>query len=161
MCRDLRRILLPSLVRWCFATAASFRKDDPFTKMKNPTSVALFECEDPAAIVARKLRDAGFNARVKIRNQAEPGLDDQDPFLSTYRVIVPAIQAARAMSWCREFDAAEGLLAHALCCPECGSLRVMSVANPRAGDGFFCEACHATWKGLPVDALMNHDHTVL
>jgi hypothetical protein len=127
--------------------------------MKNPTLVASFDSEDPAVIVARKLRDAGFNARVKIDGRIQSAVDDLLVPLRTFRVLVPAVQAARAMSWCREFDAAEALLSHALRCPECGSLRV----SPRNGespvsDGFRCEACHSTWTPSRLHELADHGH---
>ena len=83
--------------------------------MKNPTSIAAFEKVEPAGLVASRLREAGFDA--KVRSEAHAPMENSArPREEMHRVLVPAEQSVRALSWCREFDAAEGLLSDALRC---------------------------------------------
>lgn len=131
-------------------------------RMKNPTAIASFESEDAAGRVARKLRDAGFDARV--RGDSHNGITPSEfgNSIGVYRVIVPAIHTARALSWCREFDAAESLLSQALRCPSCGSTRAnsreadqpMSSHDGKGRRVFRCDACNFVWAGGSVPALV-------
>lgn len=132
--------------------------------MKNPTAIASFESEDFAGRVARKLRYAGFDARVRCEPPAESASSELGQVPGLCRVIVPAIQTARALSWCREFDAAEALLSQALRCPQCGSTRVtghlrkesgLNEGGTRAIRGFLCHACFSSWAAAPVVPLAN------
>lgn len=162
LCSDLRRFSNSSgncdvLVH---ANDAVWAIQSTKIPMKNPTAIASFESEDAAGRVARKLRDAGFDARV--RGDSHNGLTSQGSGNGNgsgiYRVIVPAIHTARALSWCREFDAAESLLSQALRCPSCGSTRVnsrgadQSTSNQdgRGGRVFRCDACNSLWGGATV-----------
>src|SRR4030095_13554560 len=123
--------------------------------MKTPTAIASFEVEDFAERVARKLRDAGFDSRVRAGSPSRLTSREVGEEFAIYRVVVPAIQTARAMSWCREFDAAESLLSHALRCPVCGSTRVAeriqeqsNAEEPgKAGRLFRCDVCFSAWLG--------------
>jgi uncharacterized protein with PIN domain len=132
--------------------------------MKNPTAIASFESEECAARVARKLRYAGFDARVRSEPPSEPASEEVGQVLGLYRVIVPAIQTARALSWCREFDAAEALLSQALRCPQCGSTRVTGHLRKenelneggKAVRVFLCHACYSSWMAAPVVPLADH-----
>ena len=120
--------------------------------MKNPTNIASFEEADPAGILARKLRDAGFNARVHVDLKSRAMGRETNHVWDIRQVMVPAIQAVRALSWCREFDAAEACLSNALRCPDCGSLRITTSAN----EELVCGACKHQWP-TPVSALVgNH-----
>jgi hypothetical protein len=130
--------------------------------MKNPTAIASFEAEEFAEKVAHKLRDAGFDARVRAGSPLAAHVDDAGELAGIYHVVVPAVQTARASSWCREFDAAESLLSSALRCPNCGSTRVTLRLRPSAlteagenslGRIFRCEACHSAWAASPIAAI--------
>jgi len=128
--------------------------------MKNPTAIASFESEAFAAPVARKLCDAGFDARVRgsLPSTAKSGL-----WPGVHHVIVPAMQTARALSWCREFDAAESLLAQAIRCPGCGSTRVTTRLRDQPGTNdpiktgrvFRCDACYSAWVNAPILAFVD------
>jgi formate dehydrogenase maturation protein FdhE len=131
--------------------------------MKNPIAIASFEMEESAARVARKLRDAGFDTRVRPESPSKLTSRDTGEEVSIYRVVVPAFQTARAMSWCREFDAAESLLSHALRCPVCGSTRVAvgvqvqsNADEPgKVGRLLRCDVCSSAWLGiLPASPLI-------
>jgi uncharacterized protein with PIN domain len=139
-----------------FTRARAIRRDSICKDlMKNPTAIASFEMEDSAEPVARKLRDAGFDARVRGESRSRLTSRDVGKESAIYRVVVPAIQTVRAMSWCREFDAAESLLSHALRCPVCGSTRVAVCAQEssnaeesgKAERQFRCDVCSSAWLG--------------
>jgi hypothetical protein len=131
--------------------------------MKNPTSIALFESADPALRVARKLRAAGFDARVRGDARPGSGIPETVSTIESYRVVVPGIQTVRALSWCREFDAAEHMLSHAVHCLGCGSTRVLArLASPsesspketgKADLVFRCDACYFTWVSSVASAF--------
>jgi uncharacterized protein with PIN domain len=132
--------------------------------MKNPTAIASFESEDSAGLVARKLRYAGFDARVRGESHTEDAIHEVGHLHAVYRVIVPSMQTARALSWCREFDAAESLLSQALRCPNCGSTRVTDSLRKepdvnesgKAVRVFRCHACYSSWMSTPVVAFTDH-----
>jgi hypothetical protein len=133
--------------------------------MKNPTAIASFEIADSAEQVARKLRDAGFDARVRGSAHFGSGTHCVTKTAGISRVVVPAVQTVRALSWCREFDAAESLLSDAWRCPECGSTRVATRIEPQlppsgsneggkaSGPRLHCEVCHASWRISSVPAF--------
>jgi hypothetical protein len=133
--------------------------------MKNPTAIASFESADSTERVARKLRDAGFDARVRGGAHFGSGTHYVTRAAGVFRVVVPAIQMVRALSWCREFDAAESLLSDALRCPECGSTRTSMRIEPKMplpesndrgkslGRALRCEVCHAAWRSSPLATL--------
>src|SRR6187549_1323960 len=92
--------------------------------MKDPTPIALFNRAEPAHIVAARLRDTCFQALAVDTSRDEYwNVAGRTPH-GQFKVMVPLLQAERAMSWLREFDAAERLLSAALRCPQCGSTRV-------------------------------------
>jgi DNA-directed RNA polymerase subunit RPC12/RpoP len=75
------------------------------------------------------------------------------------------------MSWLREFDAAERLLAEAVRCPSCGSTRVeYPQASQRltpallpgwsdlAEHDYHCERCNRVWHGEPEAAGIGSGH---
>jgi hypothetical protein len=130
--------------------------------MKNPTNVASFERMEPAGSLAKKLRDAGFNARVR----GEVPLPQRHGAVATnvggvFHVAVPSSEAVRAMSWCREFDAADALLSQAFRCPHCGSLRIAPAGSSVDGDGLsndelHCMACAFSWSNSETRAPDDH-----
>jgi len=130
--------------------------------MKEPTPIASFDRAEPAQIVAGRLRETCFLAAVVDTSGEEfwraRGLRPRGHF----KVVVPRAQAERAMSWLREFDAAEQLLSSAVRCPDCGSTRVEypQAAQRQAStlflDGsiapehdYHCERCNRVWAGEP------------
>ena len=124
--------------------------------MKTPTLIASFESATPAGLVARKLRYAGFDARVRGEIHLEPGIAGVYGQNGVYRVLVPATQAVRALSWCREFDAADALLAEAIRCPQCGSTRAKlgpgtAPTAAVARHNFHCDSCQFEWTASAIE----------
>jgi len=130
--------------------------------MKIPTPIASFDRAEPAEIVASRLRDTCFEAAVQDTSGEEfwtlYGLQPKGHF----KVIVPLVQSERALSWLREFDAAEQLLATALRCPGCGSTRVefpqLSHGEPSgifppvmdsSDHDYHCGRCKQAWPVYP------------
>jgi hypothetical protein len=132
--------------------------------MKNPTSIATFQSASAARMVVRRLRDAGFEVAARSAGTSDAPLDTGTSGVFIHRVVVPFVEAARALSWCREFDAAEGLLSHAIRCPKCGSLRVeLATGDPVEASAsavkFVCAACRAPWSvTLYVGAQAKEEH---
>jgi len=127
--------------------------------MKEPTAIASFDSADPAQIVAGRLRDTCFQAAVVDTSGDELwvrlGLQPRGQF----KVMVPLVQAERALSWLREFDASEQLLAAAVRCPECGSTRVefpgeaqhqlgelFTVPSDPLHHDYLCRRCKLVWQ---------------
>jgi hypothetical protein len=137
--------------------------------MKEPTSIASFDRAEPAQVVAARLRETCFQAAVVDTSGEEfwslCGLRPRGHF----KVMVPLQQAERAMSWLREFDAADQLLATAVRCPQCGSTRVeypqLSQRQPLFPAGsdvgehdYHCERCNRVWPGDPEVASVGAAH---
>jgi hypothetical protein len=130
--------------------------------MKDPTPIASFDHAEPAEIVALRLRDACFHAVVVDTSGEEfwtlCGIQPR----GHHQVVVPLAQSERGLSWLREFDAAEQLLARAVRCPHCGSTRVeipqrvgrqtgeLFVTGIDSSDhDFHCGKCKRAWPYEP------------
>ena len=128
-------------------------------------TVATFNKPEPAEAVAERLDNAGI----------PPELVDEEKLqrywlltiqpLANVRLKVPKEQFTRSMQLLHEWDAKEGILSHAIRCPECGSSRIeypqftrkfilpamlsifcrLGIIKPE----FFCEDCQYTWPPTP------------
>jgi hypothetical protein len=127
--------------------------------MKDPTPIASFDRPEPAEIVAARLRDTCFQALVLDTSGESYWSTAGLKVRGQYKVMVPLVQAERAVSWLREFDAAEKLLAAALRCPQCGSTRVeypqralrqsrqlFEVTAPLDENDSQCSRCNGVWR---------------
>lgn len=124
-------------------------------------SIAAFDHAEPAERIAARLRAAGFHAEMLDETSAQKWqLYNLQP-RAQFRVTVPEATAEEATRQLHEWDRAEPLLAGAIRCPQCQSLRVeypqfsrrtlmgaLPAALAAAGvieRDFFCTSCQFTW----------------
>lgn len=124
-------------------------------------SIAAFDHLEPAEHLAVRLREAGFHAEVQNEAAAQKWqLYNMHP-RAHIRVVVREEDAVATTKQIEAWHAADGCLATAARCPECGSLRVeypqfsrrslvgaLPAALAAAGvieRDFYCEACQFTW----------------
>ena len=140
----------------------------------NSMPVALFGDRAKAEAVRQRLSQAGFNAQ----------LNEHPPLARFWfvprpqagvRVVVQADQFERAEQCLLDWHQAEGALAQAIRCPECGSLRVdfpqyarhSLLTNLALGilsqlrlvdRDYYCEDCHYTWPKQGTRPRRNRSH---
>lgn len=140
----------------------------------NSMPVALFGNRRTAEPVQKRLEQAGLRTQITQRPALTrlwfiPKRDTE------VRVEVEADQFERAEQFLLDWDAAEGALAQAIRCPECGSLRVdypqyarhSLLTNLAMGLGselhlverdYYCEDCHFTWPKDGTRARRSRPH---
>lgn len=124
-------------------------------------SIAAFDHAEPAERLALRLREAGYQAEVQDESAAQKWqLYSLHP-RAHIRVGVREEDVVEATKQITAWDKADGALAGATRCPECGSLRVeypqfsrrtlmgaLPAALAAAGvieRNFYCDACQFTW----------------
>jgi hypothetical protein len=133
--------------------------------MNQLITVATFNEREPADAVADRLRDAGLSADVYDESSEQKWkLFNLKP-RAHLRVRVKTSEEHGALEVIKKAEA-DGLLVHAVRCPECGSSRIefpqfsrrtimgaLPAALAATGvieQDFFCVACHFTWPAEPA-----------
>src|ERR1043165_7592374 len=127
--------------------------------MKMVTEATFNELEDAEPLKSR-LEAAGIRAEIKDERKLQKYWFMSDP-LAGVHLQVDRDQFELATKYLREWDAAEGILKHAIHCPACGSSRVEFPQFTRKFVSpsfyavlcalhlferrFYCEDCHFTW----------------
>jgi len=128
-------------------------------------TVATFNKMEPAEAVAERLENAGISPEIFDEgNLQRYWLLALEP-LANIRLKVDKNQFTRTITLMRQLDANEGILKHAIRCPECGSSRIeypqftrrfilpaMLAVFCRIGlvkPEFYCEDCQYTWPPRP------------
>jgi len=128
-------------------------------------TIVSFNDLEPAEVLSGKLRDAGFHAEIRDESAEQKWkLFNLHP-RAHIQVIVPEQESDAATAAAIEMDRSTGLLAQAVRCPECGSMRVEypqfsrrtimgALPSALAAAGvierdFYCESCHFTWPAEP------------
>jgi hypothetical protein len=129
--------------------------------------IVSFNDLDPAETLAGRLREAGYQAEVRDESAEQKWkLFNLHP-RAHIQVIVPETQAEAATQKALDLDRTEALLAQAVRCPECGSMRIEypqfsrrtimgALPSALAAAGviereFYCENCHFTWPAEPPE----------
>jgi hypothetical protein len=136
-------------------------------------SIVSFNDLEPAETLAAKLRDAGYHAEVRDESAEQKWkLFNLHP-RAHIQVIVPEGETDAATATALELDRTQSVLAQAVRCPECGSMRVEypqfsrrtimgALPSALAAAGvierdFYCESCHFTWPAEPPKPGPNLD----
>lgn len=127
-------------------------------------TVATFDEWEDAERLRLRFDGAGIGAEILNESAEQRYLLFSEPH-SAMRVRVGKDSAERANELMRKWDAEEGILAKAPCCPECGSYAVeypqfsrktyqsvffaMLTALHFMRRLYYCQQCHFTWSPLP------------
>lgn len=134
--------------------------------------VATFNDRDHAEPVLKRLNESGLHAEVRDESRWQKAhLSDR---LASVKVDVPDGEFDTARQRLREWQANEGLMEQAVCCPECGSpdvdypqvtrkfvLPSLHTVFFKLGfieKEFYCNTCQATW---PLRAKLESERDVL
>jgi hypothetical protein len=129
--------------------------------MAQVTTIASFNETAPAEKLASRLREAGFEAEVRDESGEQKWkLYNLNP-KAHIRIVIDEARTPEAETLLRQWQEADGALAEAIRCPECGSARVeypqfsrrtimgaLPAALAAAGvieRDFYCEGRHYTW----------------
>jgi hypothetical protein len=136
--------------------------------MEQVITVATFNDKEPAERVATRLRDAGFHSEVLDETNAQKWMLLNFTPRAHMRVRVPKDEGERAQQQLEEWDKADGAMAAAVRCPDCGSSNVefpqftrrslmgswpalLATAGIIEKD-YYCESCQFTWPDKPEEA---------
>jgi len=135
--------------------------------------VATFNEADSAQRVAKRLEEAGFEARVADETKVQKFFYMSKP-LANEKVEVPLKDFERARQFLRGVDPQEHLLHNEICCPQCSSPDIEYPQFSRKfvlpafveilcffhilDKQFYCKNCHFTWSTKvpvppPLDVL--------
>ncbi len=125
-----------------------------------PVTVLTFNDMEEALPLKQRLEQAGICAEIQDDDEVQKLWFMSHPVASVH-VKVPEAEEEHARHLLKEWDAREGILRHAIHCPECGSPRVQypqfthKIAASWIGGllcalglmerKFYCKDCHYTW----------------
>jgi hypothetical protein len=133
-------------------------------------TVATFHEKEHAQPVLQRLKDAGIPARLCDETKMQKFWFMSKP-LAAHKICVEEADFDRATQFLKEAHMSEGLMANAVCCPQCGSSQIeypqttrkffiptlVEIAFPTGvtQKQYYCEACHYTWA--PVEEPLPQD----